>query len=372
VLARFGAAAPVASRATVLANLRALLSNALQFNGGRYATPYAFVRALKAGGLQAPAAVNPHAVRLLTIHGAKGLEAEMVLMLDTDTAERNAASMSVLVDWPGQALAPQKFVFLISESTPPACVRQTLAFEQAARQREELNALYVAMTRAKNTLVLSSIEPYREAPGSWWQRLYTLASEVALLGPVDASDAALVVNKSATFALLDLPLAPASQGAAVNPEDTDEDEDFALASIGKAMHRLLELGGAIESQTQRVAKEFRLDLAQAQDAAAAARRILAGDGSWAWDPAVIAWQGNEVELTHEGQTLRLDRLVQRKDASHAGHWWVLDYKSAARPERQAGLVAKMQTYIAAVSAIYPDQVVKAAFLTADGAVVMVD
>jgi ATP-dependent helicase/nuclease subunit A len=374
VLARFGAAAPVASRATVLANLRALLSNALQFNGGRYATPYAFVRALKAGGLQAPAAVNPHAVRLLTIHGAKGLEAEVVLLLDTDTAERNAASMSVLVDWPGQALAPQKFVFLISESTPPACVRQTLAFEQAARQREELNALYVAMTRAKNTLVLSSIKPYREAPGSWWQRLYTLASEVAVPEPADTSDAALVANKSATFALLDLPPAPVLQDGVVNPEDTDEDEgeDFALASIGKAMHRLLELGGAIESQTHRVAKEFRLDLAQAQDAAAAARRILAGDGSWAWDLAVIAWQGNEVELTHEGQTLRLDRLVQRKDASHAGHWWVLDYKSAARPERQAGLVAKMQTYIAAVSAIYPDQVVKAAFLTADGAVVMVD
>jgi len=120
VLARFGAAAPAASRAAVLSNLRSLLSNALQFNGGRYATPYAFVRALKAGGLQAPASVNPDAVRLLTIHGAKGLEAEAVLLLDTDTAERNAASMSVLVDWPGQALAPQKFVFMISESTPPA------------------------------------------------------------------------------------------------------------------------------------------------------------------------------------------------------------------------------------------------------------
>ena len=92
----------------MLSNLRAVLGAALQVGGGRYATPYAFVRALKAGGLKAPAAVNPDAVRLLTIHGAKGLEADTVLLLDTDTAPRNADSMSVLIDWPGHAPAPQK------------------------------------------------------------------------------------------------------------------------------------------------------------------------------------------------------------------------------------------------------------------------
>ncbi|WP_296444610.1 UvrD-helicase domain-containing protein, partial [Rhodoferax sp. UBA5149] len=100
VLARFGAAAPANQRDAVLANLRALLGVSLQLGGGRFATPYAFVRALKAGGVLAPAAVNPLAVRLLTIHGAKGLEAQAVLLLDTDTPERNAETMGVLVDWP--------------------------------------------------------------------------------------------------------------------------------------------------------------------------------------------------------------------------------------------------------------------------------
>ncbi|MGH8832042.1 MAG: UvrD-helicase domain-containing protein, partial [Polaromonas sp.] len=85
VLARFGAAAPAAQRQAVLANLRALLGVALERDGGRYATPYGFVRALKAGGTLAPATVSSEAVRLLTIHGAKGLEAEAVLLLDTDT-----------------------------------------------------------------------------------------------------------------------------------------------------------------------------------------------------------------------------------------------------------------------------------------------
>ena len=175
VLARFGAATPANQREAVLVNLRALLGVSLQLGGGRYATPYAFVRALKAGGVLAPATVNAHAVRLLTIHGAKGLEAETVLLLDTDTPERNADTMGVLIDWPGEAAFPAKFVFLASESKPPACAVQALEAERLERQREELNALYVALTRARHTLAISSIEPYRTADKSWWQRLSKLA-----------------------------------------------------------------------------------------------------------------------------------------------------------------------------------------------------
>ena len=365
VLARFAAAAPASSRSTVLANLRALLGASLQLDGGRYATPYAFVRALKAGGLQAPAAVNPNAVRLLTIHGAKGLEAEAVLLLDTDTAERNLESMSVLIDWPGQAPAPQKFVFLVSENRPPACAQEALAAEQAARRREELNALYVALTRARSTLAVSSIVPFREAPHSWWQRLHSLASEVAVPEPPGAFDDELDTGKASTFQLPDLPAAPFLQKGVTHPAAVDEDS--ASARVGKAMHRLLERGAVSEAQTQRVAREFRLDPAQAKEAAAAALRILAGEGAWAWNEAVIGWQGNEVELTHAGQTLRLDRLVQRKD----GGWWVLDYKSATEPLRQPQLVAQLQAYRVALQAIYPGQSVKAAFLTAAGALLEV-
>ncbi len=361
VLARFGAAAPADSRAAVLSNLRALLSSALQSNGGRYATPYAFVRAIKAGGLQAPAAVNPGAVRLLTIHGAKGLEAETVLLLDTDTAERNADSMSVLIDWPGQALAPRKFVFLISESTPPACAKPTLVAEQAARQREELNALYVAMTRAKNTLAISSIKPYRDAPASWWQRLHRLAQNETVIANCPSQVSAAPVE----FTLPDLPAFVHDQSETLPVPEKDSPS----ARVGKAMHRLLELGEANRQVARRVMLEFALTSEQLEEAQAKARRIKTGDAAWAWDTSIVAWQGNEVELMHQGETLRLDRLVQRQDAGHQGHWWVLDYKSATRPERQAELVTKMQTYRGALLAIYPGQVVKAAFLTADGAVI---
>ena len=50
----------------------------------------------------------------------------------------------------------------------------------------------------------------------------------------------------------------------------------------------------------------------------------------------------------------------------SGDWWVLDYKSAARPERDAGLIAQMRRYRAAVQQAHPDVTVRAAFLTGQG------
>ena len=379
VLARFAAAAPPVQRRAVLANLRALLAVALDLDGGRYATPYGLVRALKAGGTLAPATVSEGAVRLLTIHGAKGLEAEAVLLLDTDTAERSADSMGVLIDWPGEAAGPQKFVFLVSESRPPACAAEAVAAEQLARSREELNALYVALTRARHTLVISSIEPYRATTDSWWQRLHPLTQAMPAPLADDVAVSTALDADSGVFHLLTLPELPAALAALMasatplTPSSPSQrDEDSASARTGKAMHRLLERGGDLTgTQVAAVAREFALSPSQAARACALAQRIMAGEGAWAWHQDVVAWQGNELDLVHEGQTLRLDRLVQRKDAGHEGHWWVLDYKSADAPERQPALIAQMQAYRAAVQRAYPGATVKAAFLTGLGAVVEV-
>ena len=375
VLARFAAATPEALRATVLAQLRALLAASLQLDASRYATPYALVRMLKAGGIRAPVTAEANAVRLLTIHGAKGLEASLVLLLDADAPPPNAQSMGVLIDWPGQAAAPERLVFLASEGAPPLCARDALLAEQVARQREEVNALYVAMTRAKRRLVLSSVQPHREAPRSWWQRLAPLCAslEPALAGagpPMAAPD-------SASFSLPVLPELPlALQGAAAIRLEAEAPAlaDSAESVLGQAMHRLLEwaplgavaIGGA---QTQAVAAEFALDAEQAAQAAAMARSILTGDAAWAWNGELIQWQGNEVALTWQGHSLRLDRLVQRRDS---GEWWVLDYKSSAHAQADAALVAQLRSYREAVQAAYPGATVRAAFLSASGRLFEID
>ncbi len=384
VLARFAMAAPAAQRDAVLANLRALLGVSLQLGGGRYATPYALVRALKAGGVQAPAAVVEGAVRLLTIHGAKGLEAHTVLLLDTDTAQRKADTMGVLVDWPGESAQPRKFVFLASESHPPACAVETLAVETTERQREELNALYVALTRARHTLAISSITPHRESGASWWARLSGLAS-----GAEDIPASALSMGAAKfehrtdarsgagrtpangapaeTFFLKELPPAPVNIAQdAIKKEAINVAVDSTSARRGQAMHRLLEWGSINGANIHAAMREFDLTPEQGSEAADMARRILQGEGAWAWDVQLVGWQGNEVELTYLGETLRLDRLVQRRDT---GEWWVLDYKSPHAPQDDALLVNQLQTYRDAVRAIYPDAAVRAAFLTGAGRLV---
>ncbi len=371
VLARFARTAPAVQRDAVLANLRALLGVSLQLGGGRFATPYTFVRALKAGGVQAPAAVLDDAVRLLTIHGAKGLEGHTVLLLDTDTSPRNSDTMSVLVDWPGEAALPRKFVFMASESRPPACAADTLQMEVIERQREELNALYVAITRAKHTLAISSIEPAKSPEHSWWGRLSPLADDVewpaAEPGNV-LNDVAAARGTPKEFHIKDMPLVhiDIALNATKNEAKPVANEDSETSRIGQAMHRLLQWADAGDANVAAAGREFRLTTVQRETAAEMARRIRAGEGDWAWDRAVVRWQRDEVELLHGGNTLRLDRLVQRSDT---GEWWVLDHKSHHAPQDAPALVAQLRDYRDAVSAIYPGQVVRAAFLTGQGQLV---
>ena len=383
VLARFAAAAPATQRQGVLDNLRALLGAALNHAGGRYATPYGFVRALKAGGTKAGASVaedadGAGAVRLLTVHGAKGLEAKLVLLLDTDGAPAKSESMGVLVDWPGESAAPERFLFLVRETNPPACAVEALQTEQAARQREELNGLYVAMTRAARQLVLSSVEPHRANPGSWWQRVQALCTPVEA-AEVVALSAQQAAEPEASFLLKILPNRPlAHDGIAVVAIKNEVSQSPVLAAtppspeslVGQAMHRLLEwapLGASAADHCAAgraaVAREFALGDAQATLAATMAQRILEGAGAWAWQADRVDWVGNEVALVASGALVRLDRLVRRADT---GEWWVLDYKSAAQPQRQQALREQLHTYRQAVQALEPGSVVRAAFLTGQG------
>ena len=339
-------------------------------------------------------------MRLLTVHGAKGLEARCVLLLDTDTRPQKAETMGVLVDWPGEKTEPAGFVFLASESSPPPSAEAALAAEQQARQREELNMLYVAMTRAKHCLALSSVLPSVSAPGSWWNRLAPLLEEVPSPLPdvgVDAASAADAdevrepASAHGAVTLLELPVLPPELRtvALMDEEPTDPADPGAPPStpasrLGEAMHQLLEQAGVAgvpladlrehgwpAARVARLAQDFDITVAAARAAAHTAQRILAGEGAWAWDAAVVDTTINEAPLRYQGQSLRIDRLVHCHQPPERAGWWVLDYKSAAQPERQPALQAQLQRYRAAVRLQSPGKRVWAAFLTGDGRMVLV-
>ncbi len=390
VFARYAATSASTMRDAVLANLRALLAAALQLDGGRYLTPYAFVRAMKRPGMRAPGRADLQAVRLLTIHGAKGLEAQCVLMLDTDAGAQKAETMGALVDWPGEHETPQHFVFLASETHPPPSAVALLEAEKRERKREELNTLYVAMTRAKDCLVLSATQARKASQSpSWWTRLADCVQDLpaphaeasAQTGADDVRDARILELPAYDSASADVPESGMAKKLAVLRA---VDVSTPQSRQGDAMHQLLELAGVVgtslgelrahgwsEARVSRLAREFDITPESAQRAASNAQRILQGEGAWAWDPAVIDRSINEAPLVHQGQSLRIDRLVRRRaSAAHGVQWWVFDYKTAASPQSQPQLIAQLGRYLeAAQLQLGHEGEVRAAFLTGEGQLV---
>lgn len=361
---RVARAVPAAQRETALEAIDALLAQSLSIDGGRLLTPYGFVRALKSRRLLLPRRPRSDAVQLLTVHGAKGLEARSVFVVDTLPERPKGDLASLLVDWPPHAEAPACLAFLASARRCPPSLRPAYEAELAARSREELNALYVAMTRAEHELVFSATEAFAAAPGMPpWQRLAQAGVAVE-----DAGDEAISVpaHGETRFELLDLPavnLPPASTAAPANDEDT------VAAALGRALHRVLEwlpADSELDAACRAAAQQHALDDAAHDTLAQAARRVLASPELRRWfDRDGIAWSANELPLLWQGAWLRLDRLVALETAQ-GREWWVLDHKLHPAPQTQPALRAQLARYRDAVRALQPGERVRAAFITAEG------
>jgi ATP-dependent helicase/nuclease subunit A len=362
LLPRLAAVVPSERRARALDAVDALLACALELDGGRFLSPYGFVRALRARAVEAPVAQEQDAVRLLTIHGAKGLEARIVFLLDADPMPPRAESASLLIDWPVEAARPRRVAFLASASRCPPSLRALLADEDAARAREELNALYVALTRAEQRVFVSRTPPPHARDGSWWQQLGPWSTAWQLPPPRAKA------QPQDTASVPTLPLhrrTPAESAPVPAPGDDS------AARRGQALHRLLEWaarpGSPARSTLAAVAaEEFRVD---AGDVLAAASRILDSAACRPFfDAAALAWAGNEWPVAGDGEPRRIDRLVQLPD----GVWWVLDYKLAGAPQHDPALRAQLAGYREAVRALVPGEPVHAAFVTAAGELIRLD
>ncbi len=394
ILNKYLAAMPSPIRLASHLALQALLWAALQEGGGRFLTAYGFVRAMRAASqsIKAPASsggaaqTQQSSVELLTIHGAKGLEADVVLLLDSDAEPRKAQTMTTLVDWPPEQNAPRRLVFLQSEAKPPRCAASLLADDLAAREVEELNTLYVAATRARDVLVVSAHQAHRPHAGSAWHRLQPLCQPApapqtlppSVPATLPAPESAAVPAPAASDALhlpisfglslpqsgLSLGTPPVSVPAPVSPEATQQ---------GLALHRLLQWQSTSDAALAAVAQEFGLTQEQAWQAREQTEQIQNGQAAWLWDATHIDWQANEYELfdpVHtSGRVLRIDRLVRHR-ASQV--WWVIDFKSSDQPEQSSRLRAQLATYQTAVAHIFqvPLHQVQAAFVTSQGRLVM--
>lgn len=358
---RYAAVVPAALHAQVQANLDAFIELALAIDAGRYPSLPRFIDEL--AGLkrhaveEAPdegAADTGDAVRVMTIHGAKGLEAEIVALADAHAVAR-ADSESVLVVWPPAAAAPEHVSVVARGAASHDPARAAwFAQEDAQRAQEDWNLLYVAATRARQVLIVSGCAPARATHAeTWYTRLQR--AQALSLGAAAPQPAALAPARRIVRDFLPDPLPTGSR--------TTQPAESEAIRLGRAWHALLELGTAASAAA--VARRHALTGAQMKLAAAAADRVRAAPHLRRFFDAP---GDNEIDLVDaDGSLLRVDRLVELDDAL-----WVLDYKWRVLDAERAGYEAQVRRYAAVLAQIRRDKPVRAALIDAEGALIEVD
>lgn len=103
------------------------------------------------------------AISVMTVHGAKGLERPVVILPQTAEAPKTAPDLGLMFE-------PDKFVLAASEKGDDAVSAQMRARAQSAAFAEHQRLLYVAMTRARDRLIVCGYESGQRngaAPNSW-------------------------------------------------------------------------------------------------------------------------------------------------------------------------------------------------------------
>lgn len=372
LIARYARAAQPLVRSQVIGNIEAFTSLALNLDAGRYPSLPKFIDALctlKNGtDNDAPDEANidasVDAVRILTIHSAKGLEASIVVLLDANHSDPARDDIGILCDWPQHANAPTHFSAFWRKSERGVARDALFADEEKFKAQEDWNLLYVAATRAKEMLIVSGVAGARNAladgsmEGSWYARLRHVPEttlngvgrkqEIAMDGDFDLP----VFNPLAVPALSGLPTRFSSDAI---------DEGVALhALLERITH--LRTWPVVVPEADAIARWLQCPLVLAVAVRAHALTILTQPPlERFFNPEQHRAAHNEIEVIFGSEMLRFDRVVVFDDTV-----WILDYKRNLLDGERAAYLAQLARYRAAGRAVFPGKHTITALITADG------
>ena len=376
VEARYAAAVPAPMRPLVAANLRAFMQLALTQDGGRYPSLARFIRDLKAlvGDAEAApdegiAADGEDAVRLLTIHGAKGLEAPIVWLLGGTDFNRGD-TYDVLSPWPPTAAQPEHFSLFGKKEDLGTFREPWFAEEETQDQREDANLLYVALTRAEQALIVSGNGEAVKKTGmmkcAWLERVSGAWKNAGLAQNLPAAPASAAI--SAPFA------APTITAPAIGARAEAGRQSHAGAS-GEFFHACLEHHAPPSGKTgstrslNALAERLGLNAAESAHMENQARVLISMPALQRFfDRARYQRAHSELAiLDTQGNVQRIDRLVEFDDAI-----WVLDYKTGAADALldAEGVKARhrvqLDIYTRAVVTLFPNKPVQTGIILNDG------
>lgn len=384
LLPRYLQATPPPARKQVIGNIAAFTELALNLDGGRYPSLPKFIAALQQmqGGeeSEAPDEANTDAsvdaLRILTIHAAKGLEAQVVVVLDANHSQGKDEAEGILCDWPQEEMAPVHFSAFAKERGHARA--KLFAAEQEFKEQEDWNLLYVAITRAKAIFLASGVAGRNGdiSPNSWYQRLQQLPEwEVSAPGAATVQDPQHLQTAGLEWPVFTPPLLPPAVREDAEEEDfwpdAAEHADPLLATPqeeGVALHALLERLNQHAPpwpvpipEPELIAAWLPCSLSTAKKIAKQAKKILhAQKLRQFFDPHYFLRAENELEILYQGQIFRLDRVVETADSV-----WILDYKRQVLAAELPGYSAQLQQYRQILTPLYPGKKVRCALISTD-------
>ncbi len=340
-------------------------------------------------------------VRVMTVHGAKGLEAPVVILPDTMRADR-ARRTQILVD------ETQTPYWSVSQDRMPDVLKAAAETSHRRNTEELQRLLYVAMTRAESWLIVCGFEQGRD-PGQTWYHDVEAGLKDCYAEPLETRlGTGLRLERGRKMARMEAAEAiaptdapglpdwtareapePGAASATLSPSDLGgakalpgegAPEDEALRH-GRQVHKLLEhLPGYEPERRGDIAVKL---LAFGEDAAPEAEARTMGQGvsglierpdlRWMFAPDTLAEVDVSAALPELGDRRILgviDRLVVSDDAVT-----IVDFKSnrvVPETERDVpnGILRQMGAYLCAIRQIYPTKEIRLTILWVSNGSVM--
>ena len=375
LVARYAQTATPLLRSQIIGNLEAFTELALDLDGGRYPSLPKFIAALTSlkNGVQndAPDEANIDAaidaVRILTIHSAKGLEARIVVLLDANNSEAMRDDLGILCAWPQDSQIPTHFSAFGRRAERGVMRDALFDAEEALKDQEDWNLLYVAATRAKQCLIISGVAANKNADengmvaSNWYARLQMVPLLDALQEDVPFS---LSEVNSFDCAIFEPPrlAVPAVVEAVVASVAIDE---------GIALHALLErLTGrctwpVVIPDAAVIARWVSCDQTLAAIVREQAVTILAQAAlERFFNPARHVAAYNELDVVSGEGLTRFDRIVLFENEV-----WILDYKRKLLDSERDDYRLQLMGYQTAARAVFAYQQINAALIMVDGSFV---
>ena len=360
--ARYPSAVEPAQREVAHANLCAMLGLALDVDAGRYPSLARFLRRLRGfdtleerEGPSEGRADAVDAIRMMTIHGSKGLEADLVVLADAH-GRAQPDGQRLHVDWSPELPRPSQVSFVLGAALAGRARRESFEREQALREREDRNLLYVALTRARLGVIVSGTRNRNSPKASWYTFLEGVEAPPGWAGRMRVS-AQTEAAADAPFPMRLLQLSRLDVGIRRDPDEGGAERDrdgrpagLLATELGHALHRALELlpAGADEDTVLAALHAFEIDDAQRRTALARARAVMAlAPLAPAFERAAPAACEFEI-IDAGGEARRIDRIARVGDEA-----WIIDYKWSVDAARLPEYVVQLAGYRALLEALVP-------------------